>query len=226
VRVGTSGWIYKHWRGAFYPEGLPVSRWFRHYAEHFDTVEVNNTFYRLPAAEAFRGWRAQAGPGFVYALKASRFLTHRKKLKDPAQPLEAFLGRARELGPRLGPVLYQLPPRWRCDLGRLRDFIALLPRGPDHVFEFRDPSWYNDKVRGLLAETGMGFCVHDLRGSASPVWATGKVCYFRFHGPGEGRYAGCYTRGQLRTWPSGSGGCEGPAAGSTPTSTTTPAAMP
>ena len=106
VRIGTSGYIYRHWRGVFYPESLPVSGWFSYYARHFDTVEINNTFYRLPAVAAFKAWRKQAPPGFLYALKASRFLTHMKKLKDLAEPLERFLGRAREVGEHLGPLLY------------------------------------------------------------------------------------------------------------------------
>src|SRR5437660_1084096 len=112
VRIGTSGWIYKHWRGPVYPADLPVRRWLDHYAAAFDTVEVNNSFYRLPSADTFRSWAAQVPPGFLFAVKASRFLTHMKKLKEPEQPLENVLGRARELGPHLGPVLYQLPPGW------------------------------------------------------------------------------------------------------------------
>src|SRR5439155_1638588 len=115
--------------------------------------------YRLTATGVFTAWQRQARPGFVYALKASRFLTHRKKLKDPAEPLGTFLGRARLLGARLGPLLYQLPPRWKCDAGRLRQFASLLPPDLRHVFEFRDPSWYNDEVRGLLTEYRLGFCI-------------------------------------------------------------------
>src|SRR5689334_13225512 len=112
VRVGCSGWQYKHWRGVFYPAELPQARWFEHYAARFDTVEINNSFYRLPEAATFAAWRARAPKGFVFAVKASRFLTHMKKLKDPRDPLERFFSRARRLGGMLGPVLYQLPPRW------------------------------------------------------------------------------------------------------------------
>jgi uncharacterized protein YecE (DUF72 family) len=157
VRVGTSGWIYKHWRGVFYPPDLPASRWFDYYRRQFDTVEVNNSFYRLPSAAVFAAWRKQAPAGFLYVLKASRYLTHMKKLKDPAGPLETFFSRARELGPRLGPVLYQLPPRWGCDVERLRHFAAELPLGVAHAIEFRDPSWYNDAVREVLTAAGVGF---------------------------------------------------------------------
>ena len=200
VRIGTSGWIYKHWKGLFYPQRLPASRWFAYYAERFDTVEINNSFYRLPSPEAFDAWRAQAPAGFVYAVKASRYLTHLKKLKDPQDPLELFLGRARRLGPRLGPVLYQLPPHWGCDAARLRAFVAALPGDLQHVMEFRDPSWYNDEVREILTEARVSFCLHDMRGSASPPWVTGPLAYLRFHGPGEQKYAGRYGPERLKPW--------------------------
>ena len=200
VRVGTSGWIYRHWRGAVYPADLPVRRWFAHYAAAFDTVEVNNSFYRLPSAETFRGWARQAPPGFLFAVKASRYLTHMKKLKDPKAPLANVLGRARELGDRLGPVLYQLPPGWGADVGRLRHFLSLLPPDLTHVVEFRDPSWYTDEVRAALAGRGVGFCVHDLKGEATPDWTTGPAVYVRFHGPTARAYAGRYSAEQLRAW--------------------------
>ena len=115
VRIGCSGWQYRHWRGDFYPADLPASRWLEFYASHFDTVEINNSFYRLPEPTVFTSWRRRVPPGFIYAVKASRFLTHMKKLKDPEQPLDRFFSRARQLGPKLGPVLYQLPPRWPVD---------------------------------------------------------------------------------------------------------------
>lgn len=200
VRVGTSGWIYKHWRGVFYPERLPLKGWFAYYAGHFDTVEINNTFYRLPSPEAFDEWRGQAPAGFVYAVKASRFLTHMKKLKDPVQPLERILGRTRRLGRALGPVLYQLPPRWHCDLERLRQFVGLLPHDLSHVFEFRDGSWYNGGVREVLAAAGVGFCIHDMKGQVCPEWATGRVVYVRFHGRTDLKYAGSYGRRHLTAW--------------------------
>jgi uncharacterized protein YecE (DUF72 family) len=200
IRVGTSGWMYKHWRGPFYPPDLPVKRWFAHYAATFDTVEVNNTFYNLPPVETFDAWKKQAPAGFVYALKASRYLTHRKKLKDAAGPLENVLGRARRLGKHLGPILYQLPPHWRCDAGRLREFLALLPASLTHVLEFRDPSWCNEPVRELLEEAGASYCIHDMRGFACPDWVTGPAVYVRFHGPTEVKYAGRYARAHLRRW--------------------------
>jgi uncharacterized protein YecE (DUF72 family) len=175
-----------------------VRAWFAHYAQWFDTVEINNTFYRLPPAEVFDAWKEQAPPGFLYALKASRYLTHRKKLKDPDEPLDNILDRARRLGRHLGPVLYQLPPRWHCKVERLQEFLALLPHDVLHVFEFRDPSWYNDAVRAALAEAGVGFCIHDLRGQPCPRWVTGPLAYVRFHGPTQRAYAGRYDKDELR----------------------------
>jgi uncharacterized protein YecE (DUF72 family) len=200
VRIGTSGWVYPHWRGVFYPHRLRVADWFAFHARHFDTVEINNTFYRLPSEEAFDLWEEQAPPGFVYAVKVSRFLTHRKKLKDPEGLLDTFLGLARRLKGHLGPLLYQLPPRWRCNVPRLRHFLGLLPGDLTHVFEFRDPSWCISEVRKLLEETGTGYCIHDMPGFDCPAWVTGRTIYLRFHGPGQKRYAGRYSRARLRDW--------------------------
>src|SRR4051812_9160115 len=151
VRIGCSGWQYRHWRGDFYPADLTQKHWLDYYTKHFDTVEINNTFYRLPEAEAFASWRARVPKQFVYAVKASRFLTHMKKLKDPVEPLDRLFSRARLLGSRLGPVLYQLPPHWTVDVERLSTFVGSLPSRRRHAIEFRDPSWYTDEVFALLA---------------------------------------------------------------------------
>lgn len=157
-----------------------------------DTVEVNNSFYRLPEASTFRGWRERSPRGFLFAVKASRFLTHMKKLKDPEQPLELFFSRARELGPKLGPVLYQLPPRWPVNVERLERFLAALPRGASHAVEFRDPSWYVPAVLRLLERFGVALCAHDMPGSATPPSAVGPFVYLRFHGSSS-RYGGGYS---------------------------------
>jgi uncharacterized protein YecE (DUF72 family) len=200
IRIGTSGWIYNHWRGVFYPPQLPVKRWFAFYSRHFDTVEINNTFYRLPDEQVFRAWRQQAPGGFVYAVKASRFLTHMKKLKDPAESLERILGRARRLGPHLGPILFQLPPHWQCDAARLHAFAACLPGDLQHVLEFRDLSWCADTIHDILTRAGISFCMHDSHGLRWPQWVTGPIVYVRFHGPQGERYAGRYPRAHLRLW--------------------------
>lgn len=199
IRIGCSGWLYRHWRGAFYPDKLAMKRWFDHYASVFDTVELNTSFYHLPKPETFEKWRDQAPPGFRYAVKASRFITHIKKLKDCAEPVELLLSRARNLGPTLGPILYQLPPRWRCDRERIEAFIDLLPRDLTHVFEFREKSWICEEVLALLDEHGVSFCDHDMPGSATPRWVAGPIAYVRFHG-GEGKYWGRYSDEGLLSW--------------------------
>jgi uncharacterized protein YecE (DUF72 family) len=198
VRIGCSGWQYRHWRGNFYPADLAQQQWLEYYASHFDTVEINNTFYRLPEPSAFAGWTSRVPRRFLYAVKASRFLTHMKKLKAPAEPLERLFSRARLLGSRLGPVLYQLPPRWGVDIPRLTRFLRSLPARRRHAIEFRDPSWYTDEVFDLLARNGVARCVHDMAGSATGRHAVGPFVYARFHGPV--RYGGRYDDRTLNEW--------------------------
>ncbi|HEV2568371.1 DUF72 domain-containing protein [Sphingomonas sp.] len=199
IRIGCSGWNYRHWRGVFYPDRLPVKRWFDHYAAHFDTVEVNASFYRLPEASTLAKWRDQATPGFCYAIKAPRFITHMRKLKDCDESMAEFLGRARNLGERLGPILYQLPPRWRFDRDRLERFLDLLPADLTHVFEFREPSWLEPEVLALLDSRGIGFCAHDMPGLATQRGAAGTTAYVRFHGA-SGKYWGRYSEEALAGW--------------------------
>jgi uncharacterized protein YecE (DUF72 family) len=208
VRIGCSGWQYRHWRGDFYPAELPTSRWFAHYALTFDTVEINNSFYRLPAAGTFANWREQGPSHFLYAVKASRFLTHMKKLKDPADPLERFFENAKQLGPRLGPILYQLPPRWPLNLERFETFLrAIAPAAraagvrtrPSSVVEFRDPSWYDEDVYELMRRYKIALCLHDMQGSASGKLVVGPFVYVRFHF-GTKKYGGRYPDERLDEW--------------------------
>lgn len=199
IRVGCSGWVYKHWRGLFYPEDLPQKRWFEHYAAHFDTVEINNSFYRLPPASTFDGWFDRAPDHFCYAVKANRFITQAKKLLDCDEPLDRFLTPARRLRHHLGPVLFQLPPRFRLNLERLESFLRLLPADLTHVFEFRDKSWIVDETLRTLDQFGAGFVAHDLPGYQTPAWACGKAAYVRFHGT-DGKYRGRYSPDQIATW--------------------------
>ena len=199
VRIGCSGWIYKHWRGLFYPEGLPVKHWFAHYAAEFDTVEINNSFYRLPKPETFDTWRQQAPEGFCYTVKANRYVTQAKKLKDPEETVPNIMAPIRHLGPTLGPVLYQLPPRFKRNLERLERFLEVAPRDVTNIFEFRDTSWYDDRVFALLERAGAGFCAHDMPGLQSPRLALGRAAYVRFHG-GEGKYWGRYPDERLLDW--------------------------
>ena len=178
---------------------MAVKRWFGLYAATFDTVEINNSFYRLPAAATFDRWRAQAPAGFRYAVKANRFLTQARKLKECEEPLARMIAPVRHLGEALGPILYQLPPRFRINLDRLESFLALLPGDLVHVFEFRDESWYSEEALALLARYGASFCVHDMPDLASPRAAAGPIAYVRFHG-GGGKYWGRYPDETLLGW--------------------------
>ncbi|MCK4690422.1 MAG: DUF72 domain-containing protein [Desulfuromonadales bacterium] len=195
IRIGTSGWVYPHWREVFYPADLRQADWFDHYACHFDTVEINNSFYRLPSEAVFAKWRAQAPAGFLYAVKASRFLTHLKKLKEPQSPLHNFFTHAAHLGDSFGPVLYQLPPRWQLNLSRLQGFLAALPHGRHHVLEFRDPSWLVEPVFRLLERYGVAHCIHDLPPLDIPHRITAPFVYLRYHGDRD--HSGDYPTAHL-----------------------------
>jgi uncharacterized protein YecE (DUF72 family) len=199
IHVGCSGWVYRHWRGIFYPEGLPQRRWFERYAEEFDTVEINASFYRLPLASTFEGWREKAPLGFRYAVKVNRFITHMKKLIDCDEPVDGFIALARPLREKLGPLLYQLPPSLHKDLPRLEAFLQRLPPDLEQVVEFRHKSWYDEETLALLDRYAIGFVSHDLKGLVSPRWASGRTAYVRFHGSG-GRYSGRYSDEALLGW--------------------------
>lgn len=193
ARVGTSGWQYDHWKGLFYPSRLSKAQWFTYYAGRFATVEVNNTFYRLPSAKVFERWRDQAQPGFVYALKYSRFATHQKRLLEPDKHLGLFLGRARLLGDLLGPVLVQLPPTMRPNLSRLEAFLAVAPRDVRWAVEFRNEGWLTPAVLDILRRHGAALVVHDKFPGHTDEPTTGFV-YYRFHG---GRFDGGYDPDSL-----------------------------
>jgi uncharacterized protein YecE (DUF72 family) len=200
--VGASGWHYDHWIGPFYPKDIVKKRMLETYCGHFDTVELNNSFYKLPTAAAFEDWRARTPSGFVFAIKANRFITHMKKLKDPAATLPPFVERLQSLGGKLGPVLFQLPPRWGCDLERLAKFLNALPKKRRHVFEFRDPSWLNDEVATLLSAHNAALAIHRLDDWAAKRPPTADFVYVRLHGPGDGdeRYTRSYAKPQLAAW--------------------------
>jgi uncharacterized protein YecE (DUF72 family) len=199
IRIGTSGWHYPHWRGPFYPADLPPAEMLAYYAQRLDTVEVNNSFYRLPEKDTFVAWRDTTPADFLFAVKASRYITHMKKLKDPEQPVAAILERIRLLEHKLGPLLFQLPPRWRANVPRLRAFLATLPAGLRYTFEFRDPTWFVPEVYDLLAEHDAALCIHDFRGHESPKMVVTGWVYIRLHGPEVG-YQGRYTTQQLADW--------------------------
>ena len=200
--IGTSGWHYAHWQGPFYPEDLPTSRWLAHYIQHFPTVEINNSFYRQPTASAWQLWRRSVPDGFRFAVKANRFITHIKRLRDSGEPVRRFLDGACLLDDRLGPILYQLPPNFHRTAeneARLALFLNILPRRLQHVFEFRHESWFHKDVFDLLHRHNVGFCAFDMPDVECPLVATASFAYMRFHGSGA-MYASNYTPEMLEDW--------------------------
>lgn len=195
ARVGCSGWVYRDWRGMVYPDDLPQRRWFEFYAEHFETVEINNTFYRLPSESSVEGWHDQAPAGFRYALKVGQFGSHRKKLKDPETWLPRHVETMAALKAFQGPNLLQLPPNWHRDTARLDAFLTCAPASIRWAVELRDPTWIHDDTFSLLAEHGAALCIHDLLDD-HPWERTTHWTYVRFHGPDattrpyHGRYTG------------------------------------
>jgi uncharacterized protein YecE (DUF72 family) len=199
-RIGTSGWHYPHWRERFYPAGLPSSEWLGFYARHFSSVEINASFYRQPSLATVRHWRDSVPASFTFAIKASRTITHMKKLRDPQKPLRALLAMAQALGPKAGPLLFQLPPRWHSNPERLAAFLRNLPTHRECVFEFRDPSWHNPQVYALLRRHNAAFCIYDLAGFEAPHALTADFAYLRLHGPSTHAYAGAYSVAALAAW--------------------------
>lgn len=199
IQVGTSGWHYKHWREAFYPKGVPCDAWLRHYAGLFRSVEVNNSFYRLLSTDSVRAWVRDTPRDFVFAVKGSRFITHNKKLKDPQEPLARFFAPLKGFGARLGPIVFQLPPRWGVNVERLEQFLKALPRRRRYAFELRNPAWHCEAVYALLRRHNAAFCLFDLAGMQTPNVVTADFIYVRLHGPGA-KYQGTYTDVALRHW--------------------------
>jgi uncharacterized protein YecE (DUF72 family) len=199
VLIGTSGWQYKDWCGRLYPQGLAQAKWLEYYASRFDTVELNNSFYRLPAEETFERWRAATPPSFMFSVKASRYLTHVRRLKDPAEPVHRLMQHASELGSKLGPVLVQLPANLRRDVAALQETLGAFPRHTRVAFEPRHDSWFVDEVADVLRAHDAALCLADRPGAHPRLWRTAGWGYVRFH---EGRATPhpCYGRTALRTW--------------------------
>ena len=197
--IGTSGWHYEHWRGRFYPEKLPKAKWLEFYAGHFATVELNNSFYRLPSETAFANWRDSSPANFTFAVKVSRFITHIKRLRDTGEAVDKFITRATILGDKLGPLLYQLPPNMHRNDEVLESFLSTLPQGLKHVFEFRHQSWLEEGVFQILHKYNTGFCVFDMPSISCPLVATADFAYIRFHGS-TGLYWSCYSDEELAAW--------------------------
>jgi len=200
LRVGTSGWQYKDWRGPVYPAGVPQREWLGHYSGRFATVEVNNAFYRLPERSVFERWRAETPPGFVVAVKVSRYLTHIKRLRDPVEPVERLVGRAAGLGERLGPYLLQLPPTLRAAPDLLDACLSAFPGDARVAVEPRHESWWSDEVRTVLERRNAALCWADRLGRPiTPLWCTAPWGYVRLH-EGTASPRPAYGRSALRTW--------------------------
>ncbi len=198
VLIGTSGWHYQHWRGLFYPKALASGSWLEWYAQRFATVEINNAFYRLPDAAAVAGWAAAVSDDFVMAVKASRYLTHVRRLRDPQEAVDRMLQRLTGLGPKFGPILLQLPPNLRIDTAALGATLGALSERAVAV-EFRHPSWYTPETRRLLEKFGAALCLTDSRGPQTPWWRTADWGYVRFH-QGRAQPPSCYGPTALGTW--------------------------
>jgi uncharacterized protein YecE (DUF72 family) len=201
VRIGTSGWHYDHWRGVFYPPDLAAKDMLASYARHFSTVEINNSFYRLPSNNAVSDWLAQTPDDFIFACKASRYTTHVKRLKDAPECFAKFFPPIERLGSKLGPILFQTPPRFAPDTDRLEAFIQALPNRHLYAFEFRDQRWFRKEVYEILRRHNCAFCIFDIGGLQSPFWVTADFAYLRLHGPGA-KYQGSYSDESLLNWAS------------------------
>ena len=200
IHIGTSGWHYPHWRGTFYPPEMKSGQFFEYYAQNFQTVEINNSFYHLPLVKTFQQWKENSPPDFIFALKASRFLTHMKKLKDVDAALSEMLERFSALGAKLGPIVFQLPPRWRVNAPRLAEFLSKLPRRFRYAIEFRNPTWHVPEIYTVLEKFNVAFCIFDFGSLHSPAQITSDMVYLRLHGPEDTPYSGLYSSRQLTEW--------------------------
>jgi len=200
LHIGTSGWSYKHWRNTFYPENLKVKDQFSYYINNFNSVEINNTFYGMPADETFQNWESQVPEDFRYVIKANRFITHIKKLHDPEDSLLIFMEKVKFLEHKLGAILFQLPPTLQVNLRLLEDFLMALSTKNRYVFEFRNSTWYLPEVYQLLEKYNCAFCIYELAGHVSPIEVTADFVYVRLHGPTSVKYQGSYSDETLQEW--------------------------
>jgi uncharacterized protein YecE (DUF72 family) len=200
VYIGTSGWTYDGWRGPFYPQDVPKKDWLRWYATQFSATEINGSFYRTPSLEAVKAWRAQTPDDFRFAWKASKFITHWKRLSEKSDnSIELMVTRLKVLGPKIGPVLFQLPPQFKPNRERLASFLKMLPKRYAYTFEFRDPGWYEKPILDVLRDRNVALCLSDHHDAPSPWVVTSSLVYVRGHGPG-GRYRDRYSAETLKDW--------------------------
>lgn len=199
IHIGTSGWHYDHWKGSFYPVNMDHSDMLGFYSQIFSTVEINNTFYQIPEENTLLQWKVNVPHGFIFSVKASRYITHMKKLKDPASTVTRFLNNINLLGEHRGPILFQLPPNWNINRERLRSFLRFLPDGYKYTFEFRDESWFDIDICNILEEYNASFCIYEFAGTVSPFIITADFVYVRLHGPYVA-YQGSYSTESLEEW--------------------------
>ena len=200
IRIGTSGWTYKHWEGIFYPPEWPKKKWLEYYCDHFSTVELNATFYRLPNQGTFEKWKARTPESFLWSVKGSKFITHTRRLKDPAEPLTNFYGAIAGLGKKLGAILFQMPPSFPFDEKLFREFCESLDPQIRHSFEIRHPSWISDRVFVLLSEFNLALCMADTAGRYPYCEEiTADFIYIRLHGSKK-LYASKYSEEELNSW--------------------------
>lgn len=200
VRIGTSGWTYPHWKGSFFPDDLPADERLGFYAGRFDTVEINTTFYGTPDRSNVRGWRDTVPKRFRFAVKASRYTTHNKKLLEPHKSTRKFFSAIEPIQEQVCAVLFQLPPHWRFNAERLEAFLKVMPKDYRYAFEFREPSWLCEEAYAILREHGAALCLYDLKGFHTPDVTTADFVYVRLHGPTEAAYRGSYPQETLEQW--------------------------
>lgn len=200
IYIGTSGWLYKHWNGRFYPEKSNAKQQWEHYSKHFDTIEINNSFYKLPPPSVFEGWYENSPKKMLFAVKANRFITHMRKLTQPEEPITRLFGSITALKEKLGPILFQLPPKWKVNVTRFKEFLEALPTGYKYAFEFRNDTWYHEEIYQLLQQHNCAFCIYELAGHVSPMKVTADFVYVRLHGPTEFKYQGSYSNAVLKKW--------------------------
>ncbi len=197
IYIGTSGWSYDGWSGIFYPESLARTGWLSFYSEHFSTVEINSSFYHLPKPQTFNSWAKKTPDNFLFAVKASRYITHIKRLKDCGEPFKNLLKSAKELKGKLGPFLFQLPPNMKKNTSRFKDFLEILPDDYKYAFEFRNESWFCDEVYNMLDSKGCAIVISNSPGFPYHEKVAGSFCYIRMHG-GKELYSSNYTGIELK----------------------------
>ena len=199
IYIGTSGWHYEAWQGSFYPDKLPKEKMLAYYKDYFKTVEINNTFYGLPSQKTIQEWYGIVPKKFVFSVKANRYITHMKKLKEADETVPRMMESVKILKDKLGPILFQLPQHWHCNLDRLREFVNILPKNYQYTMEFRDPDWFNEEVYQILANHDIALCIYDFDSRCSPQEVTTAFIYIRLHGPGK-PYQDPYSKKALQGW--------------------------